>query len=497
MNARKIDLRRTPSAARACRPTAPRCWSTSSTRWARLPTRNFQDGYFPTADKIGGESLTAKQLVRAARAASLHHPLRPGHQGRQPGLRGHGEGPEYETAWAFGADCGIDDLDAVTKANYLCNEYGMDTITIGLHHRLRHGAVRARHHHDQGHRRHGRSRSATPRPWSRWSARSARARASATSWRRARTAWPRATATPRYSMTGKKQEMPAYDPRGVQGIGLNYATSNRGGCHVRGYTIATRSWQNGGQDRPARHRGQGRPGHRLPEPHRRARLDRRLPVRHLRHRRRTSWRRRCSALTGVDVLARRVPEGRRPHLEPGAAVEPQAGLHDGGRHAARAAARTIRSRPARPRARSATSTRCCPSTTQLRGWDENGVPTKAKLKELALLTGSTGRRARSSSRRPRRLEHNDDRQVLRDHPDLTRTRRNAGSTADRRRSGSCSSRWRRATAGRSGAPCSTATTCSPEIIILVNGRNVVHLRRLDTPLADDDEVSIFPMVAGG
>jgi len=43
---------------------------------------------------------------------------------------------------------------------------------------------------------------------------------------------------PELSMTVKKQEMPAYDPRGVQGIGLNYATNNRGGCHVRGYTIA-------------------------------------------------------------------------------------------------------------------------------------------------------------------------------------------------------------------------------------------------------------------
>src|SRR5690606_10269012 len=40
---------------------------------------------------------------------------------------------------------------------------------------------------------------------------------------------------PEFSMTVKKQELPAYDPRGLQGIGLNYATSNRGGCHVRGY----------------------------------------------------------------------------------------------------------------------------------------------------------------------------------------------------------------------------------------------------------------------
>jgi aldehyde:ferredoxin oxidoreductase len=43
---------------------------------------------------------------------------------------------------------------------------------------------------------------------------------------------------PEYSMSVKKQEMPAYDPRGVQGMGLQYATSNRGGCHVRGYTIS-------------------------------------------------------------------------------------------------------------------------------------------------------------------------------------------------------------------------------------------------------------------
>ena len=43
---------------------------------------------------------------------------------------------------------------------------------------------------------------------------------------------------PEYSMTVKKQEMPAYDPRALQGIGLNYATGNRGGCHVRGYTTA-------------------------------------------------------------------------------------------------------------------------------------------------------------------------------------------------------------------------------------------------------------------
>ncbi len=43
---------------------------------------------------------------------------------------------------------------------------------------------------------------------------------------------------PEVSMSVKKQEMPAYDARGIQGIGITYATSNRGGCHVRGYMIS-------------------------------------------------------------------------------------------------------------------------------------------------------------------------------------------------------------------------------------------------------------------
>ena len=44
---------------------------------------------------------------------------------------------------------------------------------------------------------------------------------------------------PELSMTVKGQEFPAYDPRGIQGMGLAYATSNRGACHLRGYTVSS------------------------------------------------------------------------------------------------------------------------------------------------------------------------------------------------------------------------------------------------------------------
>ena len=58
---------------------------------------------------------------------------------------------------------------------------------------------------------------------------------------------------PELSMTVKGQEFPAYDPRGIQGMGLTYATSNRGACHLRSYTVASRSSRHSGQDRPAHH----------------------------------------------------------------------------------------------------------------------------------------------------------------------------------------------------------------------------------------------------
>ena len=50
---------------------------------------------------------------------------------KNPKYAGEGEGPEYEAGWCMGADCGIDNLEAITKANHLCNELGMDSISMG------------------------------------------------------------------------------------------------------------------------------------------------------------------------------------------------------------------------------------------------------------------------------------------------------------------------------------------------------------------------------
>ncbi|HEX9018821.1 MAG TPA: aldehyde ferredoxin oxidoreductase family protein [Anaerolineaceae bacterium] len=202
-----------------------------------LPTNNFQDGYYPNADKIGGESLTAKVLVRPKGCFSCIISCGRVTKVNNPKFAGEGEGPEYESAWCFGADCGIDDLDAVTKANFICNELGLDTISMGATiacamDLFNDGIITLK---DTGGipLHFGDAETMVELVRMTGMGEGFGVELGKGSYRLAEK-----FGHPEYSMTVKKQEMPAYDPRGVQGIGLQFATSNRGGCHVRGYTIS-------------------------------------------------------------------------------------------------------------------------------------------------------------------------------------------------------------------------------------------------------------------
>jgi aldehyde:ferredoxin oxidoreductase len=188
-----------------------------------LPTRNFQQSQFEGADAISGETLSETLLVKNqgcwACPISCTRISRTG--------KGQGEGPEYETTWAFGAECGIDQLEVIAEANWLCNDLGMDTIsagvTIGCAMELTERGI------VQGELRFGRAdllhdtlrriayRTGLGDELAEGSLRFAAAHQAAD-----------------YSMTVKGLELPAYDPRGMQGQGLLFATSNRGACHMRG-----------------------------------------------------------------------------------------------------------------------------------------------------------------------------------------------------------------------------------------------------------------------
>jgi aldehyde:ferredoxin oxidoreductase len=202
-----------------------------------LPTRNFREGVFATADKVGGESLTKYILTRPRGCFSCIMSCGRATRVTNPKYAGVGEGPEYETAWSFGPDCGIDDLDAVTKAHYLCNDYGMDAIAMGTTiacamDLFENGIIKAK---DTGGvpLRFGDAETMVEMTRKTGAGEGFGKKLALGSFRLAES-----YGHPDYSMTAKKQEMPAYDPRAVQGIGLNYATSNRGGCHVRGYMTA-------------------------------------------------------------------------------------------------------------------------------------------------------------------------------------------------------------------------------------------------------------------
>jgi aldehyde:ferredoxin oxidoreductase len=201
-----------------------------------LPTRNFQTGMFEGAEAISGETLATTYLKRnkscmgciigCGRVTQVSHPK----------YSGQGEGPEYETLWSLGAACGVSDLAAVTKANYLCNEYGMDTITAGA------TVACAMELFEKGYvseaetgipLRFGSGEAMVKMIELTGKGEGFGRKIALGSWRLAES-----YGVPELSMTVKKQEFPAYDGRGIQGMGLEYATSNRGACHVRGYMVS-------------------------------------------------------------------------------------------------------------------------------------------------------------------------------------------------------------------------------------------------------------------
>jgi len=96
------------------------------------PTRNWQSGTFEQIENVNGQAMTDQVLVEGVRCFACPVACGRGTEIREGKWKGaHGEGPEYETTDTLGAMCGVDDLNAITMANYRCNEYGLDTISTG------------------------------------------------------------------------------------------------------------------------------------------------------------------------------------------------------------------------------------------------------------------------------------------------------------------------------------------------------------------------------
>ncbi len=197
-----------------------------------FPTRNFQEGQFEGTDKIDGQALTRLYLKQAKACHACPIACGRGTAVEDGPYQGAGEGPEYETVYSLGSNCGVDDLAAITKANYLCNELGMDTISMGA------TIACAMEMYEKGlipEEEIGRPlRFGDAAAVVELVAQTGRGEGFGEALGQGSLRLAARFGAPELAMVAKGQEFAGYDPRGEQGMGLAYATSPIGASHMRG-----------------------------------------------------------------------------------------------------------------------------------------------------------------------------------------------------------------------------------------------------------------------
>jgi len=200
------------------------------------PTRNFQESQFEHVDEVSGEALVEKGYL-TKNVACYACPIACGRKTALPD-GAEGEGPEYEVGWSYGASCGVNDLVSITRAGYMCNNLGFDAISAGatiatameLYEK---GIIKKEELGVGPELKFGSSESIIYYTKLMAYREGIGDKMADGAYRLAESYGHTECA-----MTVKKQEIPAYDPRVVQGQGLAYATNNRGGDHTRAYLIS-------------------------------------------------------------------------------------------------------------------------------------------------------------------------------------------------------------------------------------------------------------------
>ena len=201
------------------------------------PNRNWQQGVYEQLDEINAQAITDKILIEGVRCFACPVACGRSTEIREGKWKGHtGEGPEYETANTLGAQCGVDDLNAITMANYRCNEYGLDTISTGV------TIAFAMECYERGILDEGQTggralafgdadlvvelveKIAYREEVGDLLAEGTRVMAERLG-----------QGAEHFAMQVKGLELPAYDPRAAKITGLGYVTASRGGDHMTGY----------------------------------------------------------------------------------------------------------------------------------------------------------------------------------------------------------------------------------------------------------------------
>lgn len=201
-----------------------------------LPTKNFQAGQFEGHQELWGETWTKEYWNESAACYGCGIACTKIAQHKKLGFRI--DGPEYETIFALGSNCGVTDKDAIIEVNYLCDEYGVDTISVGVII----GFVM------ELYQRKLISSSELDGIEPRWGSAEALVNLAklicegkgigALLEKGVREISRNYAGSEHFAMQVKGLEMPGYLPRGAKGVGLSYAISERGACHLHGSPLS-------------------------------------------------------------------------------------------------------------------------------------------------------------------------------------------------------------------------------------------------------------------
>lgn len=206
--------------------------------YGAFPVKNFQEGVFNDVDSISAETFKELYYVKSepCRGCTI------GCAHLTETSTRKGKGPEFETLWSFGALCNVNDFEKIIHANYNCNELGIDTISTGCTiacamelsergyfdeeaRQLIHDAI-------------GRElRFGDADAMLKLSELTGKGEGIGKYLSMGSKRLAEKYGHPEIAMQVKGLELPAYDARGFKGMSVAYATSNRGGCHLRCYTV--------------------------------------------------------------------------------------------------------------------------------------------------------------------------------------------------------------------------------------------------------------------
>ncbi|MFC4797881.1 aldehyde ferredoxin oxidoreductase family protein [Neobacillus sp. GCM10023253] len=197
-----------------------------------LPTKNSQFTHWEEAEKHSGEYVNTHLRVANNTCHACPVGCKIEVEVKDGKYKTRVESIEFESAWSLGSNCLLSDSEAISYLIDRCNEYGLDTIELGhafsvTMEAYEKGIITDKLNWGDADAMIELTRKIALREGLGGILAEGPARAAAH------------FGAPELSMSVKGQSIPAYDPRGIQGIGLGYATSNRGACHLRGYTVAS------------------------------------------------------------------------------------------------------------------------------------------------------------------------------------------------------------------------------------------------------------------